>query len=133
LDDSINLVVVAPVGKSEEFVLAGDEPGGLSRQEHLTIREFFQLDGHACQLIPFWNDSDRRKAGGFEILYQRSSEPGFFNQDDIRSVLFRLRNRLRLQIRIKKAISYDLQEVAKIFSSSCERRSSTTCCGKYSG
>ena len=111
MDESINLVVVAPVGKSEEFVLEGNEPGCRSRQEHLTICEFFQLDGHACQLISFWNDSDCREAGGFEILYQRSSEPGFFNQDDIRSVLFRLRNRLCLQIRIKKSISYDLKEV----------------------
>ena len=49
--------------------------------------------------------------GGFEILYQRSSKPGFFNQDDIRSVLFRLRNRQCLQFRIKKSISYDLKEV----------------------
>ena len=77
----------------------------------LTICEFFQLDGHACQLISFWNDSDCREPGGFEILYQRSSEPGFFNQDGIRSVLFRLRNRPCLQFRIKKSISYDLKEV----------------------
>ena len=40
-----------------------------------------------------------------------SSEPGFFNQDGIRSVLFRLRNRPCLQFRIKKSISYDLKEV----------------------
>ena len=59
----------------------------------------------ACQLISFWNDSDRREPGGFEILYQRSSEPGFFNQDGVRSVLFRLRNGVCFQFRIKKSIS----------------------------
>jgi hypothetical protein len=93
LDDSIDLVVVAPVGKSEKFVREVPEPGCLSRKKHLTVCEFFQLDGHAYQLVAIWNDSDRREGGGFEILYQRSSEPGFFNQNGVRSVLSRLRNR----------------------------------------
>ena len=115
LDESINLVIVAPVGKSEEFVLEVNEPRCFSGKEHLPICEFFQLDGHACQLIAFWNDSDRLEPGGFEILYQRSSEPGFFNQDGVRSVFFRLRNGLCFQFRIKKSISYDLKEVVVAF------------------
>jgi hypothetical protein len=105
LDDSIDLIVVGPVGKSEEFVFEVNEPGCLSRQEHLTICEFFQLEGHACQLASFWNDSDCREPGGVEILYQRSSQPRFFNQDFVGPVFFRLRNSLCFQFRIKKPIS----------------------------
>jgi hypothetical protein len=69
LDDSIDLVVVAPVGKSEEFVLEVHEPRRFSGKEHLTICELFQLDGDARQLIAFWADPDRLETGGFEILY----------------------------------------------------------------
>jgi hypothetical protein len=69
LDESINLVIVGPVGKSEEFVLEGNEPGCRSRQKHLTICELFQLDGDARRLIAFWDDPDRLETGGFEILY----------------------------------------------------------------
>ena len=110
LDDSIDLVVVAPVGKSEEFVLEGNEPGCLSGKNTRPFVNFSSWrDTRSTYLL--LEDSDCREPGGFEILSQRSSEPGFFNQDGFRSVLFRLRNRLYLQVRIKKSISYDLKEV----------------------
>ena len=96
----------APVGKSKSFVFEDNEPRRFYGKEHLTICELFQLDGDACQLIPFWNDPDRREPGGFEILDQRSSEqPGFFNQDDVRPVFFCLSNGLCFQVGIKKSIS----------------------------
>jgi hypothetical protein len=68
LDESINLVIVAPVGKSKKLVFDVNEPRRFSGKEHLTICELFQLDGHARQLIAFWADPDRLETGGFEIL-----------------------------------------------------------------
>jgi ABC-type oligopeptide transport system substrate-binding subunit len=50
LDESINLVIVARVGKSKKFVLEVHEPRRFSGKEHLTICELFQLDGDARQL-----------------------------------------------------------------------------------
>lgn len=69
LDESIDLVIVAAVGKNKNLVFEDNEPRRLFGKEHLPICELFQLDGDACQLIPFRKDSDRREPGGFEILY----------------------------------------------------------------
>ena len=105
LDESIDLVIVAPVGKGKELVFEVNEPRRVLWKKHLTRCKLFQLDGAACQLIAFWDDTDRRETGGFQILYQRSSERGFFNQDGVRPVFFCLRKGLCLQVRIKKPTS----------------------------
>ena len=71
LEESVNPVIVAAVGKSKKLVFEVDT-ARFSKKENLPVCELFQLDGNASQLITFGNDSDRRKPGGFEILYQRS-------------------------------------------------------------
>ena len=104
LGECINLVIVGRVGKGKKLVFEINEPRRVFRKEHLPVCELFQLNGDACQLVAFWDDADRRKPNGFQILYQRSSEqPGFFNQNLIRPMFLRLRNGVRFQFRIKKS------------------------------
>ena len=69
MDESINLVIVAAVGKSKKLIFEVNEPRRFFGKEHLPICELFQLDGDARRLIAFWDDPDRLEAGGFEILY----------------------------------------------------------------
>ena len=99
MDESVDLVIIASVRKRKNLVLKVREPRGFSGKEDLAVGEFFQLDGHARPLIAVWDDTDRRKPGGSEFLYQGSSEPGFFDQNLVRPVFSRLRNGARFQVR----------------------------------
>ena len=52
LEKSIDLVIVAVVGKAKKLIFEVKEPGRFSGKQHLPICELFQLDGDTCQLMP---------------------------------------------------------------------------------